>query len=308
MSDAWPDLHIAVPTITRAQQRLLDAAVDIAQQPGTVKDAAYMAAQLVQCTLPHTDPGDVPVWMRKSKRAGLILQPGWDANTNRSLGYPYGTLPRLILFWVTTHAIRTRSRRLELGESFAAFMRELGLDPNHGGKRGDAHRLRDQMRRLFACAITLQCWTLDGHGEHRADMKIAPKTWLWWSAKHPEQPTLWTSAIELGEDFFNAILASPVPVDLRALRALKRSPLALDLYAWATYTTFLATRDGRARDVPWRALAKQLGAEYGDVKDFKKHVLPILRKVRTVYPAFTFTAKSGGLWVYPSRAAIEPAT
>lgn len=46
---------------------------------------------------------------------------------------------------------------------------------------------------------------------------------------------------ELGEDFFKMVTASPVPVDMRALRALKRSPLALDLYAWLTYTVKLAT-------------------------------------------------------------------
>jgi len=75
---------------------------------------------------------------------------------------------------------------------------------------------------------------------------------------------------ELGETFFEAITASPVPLDMRALRALKRSPLALDLYAWASYTTFSLSRKGSARFIPWRALAKQLGTDYGDVKDFKR--------------------------------------
>jgi hypothetical protein len=36
----------------------------------------------------------------------------------------------------------------------------------------------------------------------------------------------------LGENFFEAITAAPVPLDMRVLKTLKRSPLALDLYAW----------------------------------------------------------------------------
>ena len=51
----------------------------------------------------------------------------------------------------------------------------------------------------------------------------------------PSQGALFPSWIELGEDFLNAAITSTVPYDLRALRALKRSPLALDLDALVNY-------------------------------------------------------------------------
>ena len=41
----------------------------------------------------------------------------------------------------------------------------------------------------------------------------------------------------LAEEFYRALINNPVPVDMRALRALKQSPLALDLYALATHTS-----------------------------------------------------------------------
>ena len=44
---------------TAHMHRLMDAAVDIRQNPDAV-ERAYMARQLVQATLPHSDPGDVP--------------------------------------------------------------------------------------------------------------------------------------------------------------------------------------------------------------------------------------------------------
>ena len=50
---------------------------------------------------------------------------------------------------------------------------------------------------------------------------------------------LWgVSTIELGEKFFNEILACPVPLDMNVLKAMKRSPLGLDLYLWLTYRLF----------------------------------------------------------------------
>ena len=49
------------------------------------------------------------------------------------------------MFWLTTEALRTGNRRLELGGSLAGFMRELRLNLNHGGRGSPRARLHDQM-------------------------------------------------------------------------------------------------------------------------------------------------------------------
>ena len=64
----------------------------------------------------------------------------------------YGNLPRLILAWLCTEAVRTQNRVLVLGKSLSDFMREL--DIYAGG--GNAHtKLRNQMKRLFGCTVSL---------------------------------------------------------------------------------------------------------------------------------------------------------
>jgi hypothetical protein len=149
-------------------------------------------------------------------------------------------------------------------------MREVGLDPNTGGgKRSDAKRLREQMWRLFAARISFQqSVEANGHhGERWPNMEVAPEGELWWDLKEPEQAALWESWIELGEKFYQAIIAAPVPADMRALRALRRSPLALDLYAWATYRVFQVNRKGAAF-IPWSRLQEQMGTKYGETRNF----------------------------------------
>ena len=120
--------------------RILDAAVKIRMEPDTPeRDKAFMARQLVQVTLPHSNPGNnKPVWRRNNGNLVLSIRPGWDHTKNKPLGYPYGTIPRLLLFWLTTEALKTGRRRLALGSSLAAFMRTIGLDPSRGGPRSDA--------------------------------------------------------------------------------------------------------------------------------------------------------------------------
>jgi hypothetical protein len=290
---------------TRAQRQLIEAAAFIREHSDEAEHA-FMARQLVLCTLPHSDPGNVEQWARRSGNLTLGITPGRDFEKNRSIGYPYGTIPRLLLFWIITEAVQTKTRRLVLGRSLAQFMRAVGLDPSGGGKRSDHKRLKEQMRRLFKCHISFQATTNQpgAQGERWQDMQVAPEGELWWHP-HPDQNALWESWIELGEKFFQAILASPVPIDRRALRELKRSPLALDLYAWVSYRAFVIVQKKQPPQfTAWAVLIRQLGADYNTAKDFKKKAGAALRKIATLYPGLTIGKAKGGFTIHATRLAV----
>ena len=305
-------------SLTPAILKLLDAGSVIYDKPATSKDAAYMASELVQCTLPHKDPKNIPEWVRRNGNITLSIKAGYkndpkDPSRRIFIGYPYGSIPRLILFWIITEAIRTKSRRLELGHSLRGFMAELGLNSSNGSsgaKRSDARRLRNQMERLFNAFFSFEgSITQDGRiGTARLNMVIARATMLWWSEKSPEQGALWGSWIELGEDFYNAIIAAPVPVDMRALQALKQSPVALDLYAWLAREAFFAHKNGKSRFTSFEKLHNQFGGEYADLADFrKKAVKPALAKIKVVYPNLKLGKKQGGIEILPeSLPALQP--
>lgn len=301
----------ALTSVTPAKEKFIDAAAAIRQDPDDT-EAAFLARQLVQCTLPHSDPGNVPAWSRRNGNLTLAIKPGSD-QAGKSFGIPFGSIPRLLLFWVTTAAVQTKSRRLELGHNLADFMRAVGLDPNTGrGVRSDARRLRNQMERLFRATISFDVTMVDGdrRGAGWLDMQVAPKGEFWWDPKRPEEGVLWGSWIELGEPFYNAIKAAPVPVDRRALRALKRSPLALDLYALAVHTSYTANKNG-AQFITWAGLRQRLGADYDPkrIDHFKEKVKTALRKVAAVFPAgLRYEWQRGGLTFLPgTKLPIPPA-
>lgn len=289
-----------LPSISPKRMKFISIAGDIRLDPDKT-ESAFMARQLVQATLPHKNPGNVPDWSRKNGDLTLTLRPGWDEKKRKQIGYPYGTIPRLLLFWITTEAIRTKNPRIELGNSLAQFMEELGLDPYQGGKRSDVKRLQDQMKRLFQSTISFNQYT---KGEAWLNMQVAPKGMLWWDDKRPQQDTLWMNWIQLGEDFFKAITSSPVPIDMRALRALKRSPLALDFYAWASYTAYKTQRTGQSRSLSWELLHEQFGAEYKKVDEFARKAWGALLKVKSVYPELNVERIRGGITVFPSKPSI----
>ena len=265
-------------------------------------DLGFMARLLALCSLPRTNPGDRLQYKRANGPYKLIMIAGGDNKL------PYGNLPRLLLAWVCTEAVRTQRRELVLGRSLYEFMHKLGMENQSGGARGDRTRLKNQMRRLFTCSVQLV--QRDGDHEVVVSSFVADRAEFWWSVREPTAPVLWDSTIQLGEYFFNEIIAHPVPIDLNALLALKRSPLGLDLYLWLVYRTF-------ALKVPltlsWRTLYRQFGADpakasqHGSVSMFRAACLRELKKIKRAWPGLNYGTITGGLVVSPSSPRIPPA-
>ncbi|MGZ6839432.1 MAG: replication protein RepA [Frankiaceae bacterium] len=265
-----------------------------------VEDAAatgavgYMGRVLVQTTLPHSSAGAGPYYERTNGKLTLTIM----APPRR--GVPYGTYPRLVLAWLTTEAVRTRSRQVVLGDTLSEWLRELGL-PRTGGARGTIARLHDQMRRLFAATISV---TYDNDRvSTEAGMRVADASVLWWDPKHPDDAGLWESVVTLSERFFDEVTSRPVPISVQALHHLKGSPLRLDLYCWLTYR--MATLR-RPTTIPWEALALQFGGDYRRIRDFKAKLLQHLPYVLAVYRDAHVEDTAAGLLLRPSPTHIPP--
>lgn len=297
---------------TRAKLRITEASEVIKNESPHDRPVLLLSSFLIQCTLPHSDPGAVPIWTRTNNEYTLAIQPGWDLEKNRSLGLPWGRLPRLLLIWIVTEAKRTGCRRLELGHSLTEFLRKLNLDPTRGDKRSNRVRIKEAARRLFGCNIIFYKRLGDGAvtGESVKESKVAPDRELWWDAGAKDQAVLWGSWIELGHDFFAAIMKSTVPFNMRAIQEL-RSPLALDLYLLCNWIASNRA-DKTEHFLSWGMLERQLGGDYADQKNLKKKVQQAIRKVKLVHPDLRVSTgcrwvdrtQQGGLIVKPSAPAV----
>ena len=210
-------------------------------------DLGFMARMLVLCSLPRTNPGNRLQYKRTNGPYSLIM----TATGNHKL--PFGNLPRLILAWVCTEAVRTQSREIVLGSSLSEFMRTLDVYSSSGRKYT---RLRNQMRRLFNAHVRL-VYEYE-RGEASMSSSVADRTEFWWNERKPDERSLWESKIRLGEDFFNEIIRHPVPLNMNTLQALKRCSLGLDLYLWLTYRTFTLRAPLR---LTWQHLYHQFDAD-----------------------------------------------
>jgi len=270
----------------------------------------YLARELVQCTLPHSNHKDVFMHQRKDGNLTVTISARPD------IGLPYGAIPRLLMLWITSEAMRTRERKLVLGScekdnSLNHFLREVGLSPaTGGGKRSDAKRLRDQMMRLFRAKISFDYDPSSRTGQADAwlDMNVAPKGYLWWDFTQPDQRLLFDSWIELDETFFQAIISNAVPVNLTMAGNLKRSPLALDLFVWTTYRLY-RMRDGEEINVSYAHLQRQFGTDYNRADNFRTYLSAAIVKVKTVWKHAPLELTQRGLkltGIQQSKLPVQP--
>ena len=264
-------------------------------------DLGFMGRLLALCSLPRTNPGDRKEYVRQNGPYKLGMVAGMEDKL------PFGNIPRLLLAWVCTEAVRTQSRELVLGRSLYEFMRKLGMEDRSGSARGDRTRLQNQMQRLFRCTVSLVY--KDAQRNTSVSSLIADRTDFWWSARQPNAPSLWESRIELGEKFFNEIIAHPIPLDMNILRAIKRSPLGLDLYMWLTYRTF--SLKGPLR-LSWRQLYRQFGrhpakaSDPNTVHNFRRKCLRELKKIKLAWPDLHYQTVKGALVLMPTHPLIQP--
>ena len=261
-------------------------------------DLGFMARTVALCSLPRTNPGNCHQYKRVNGPFTLYLFAGRDK-------LPYGNLPRLLLAWLSTEAVRTQSRELVLGKSLSDFMRTLGV---YAGGGNAYTKLRNQMKRLFGCTVSLVYES--EHGEQFISSLIAERGEFWWNPRRPDEPVLWESKVELGEKFFQEIIRHPVPVDMNTLTAVKRCSLGLDLYMWIAYRTFVLTRPLR---LSWRQVYRQFGVNPAKANDkntlqmFRRNILRELKKIKLAWPELNYRTGKGVLIIYPSPSKIPPA-
>lgn len=292
--------------LSQRQKNLIEDALAIeADETGRAGAKGYLARTFVQATLPHSDP-KIPAGTAYSRTTGklkLSIAPVSD-----SVGIPYGTLPRIILAWTCTEAVKTRERFLSLGKSQKEFLEKLQLSNN--GR--DIGRLKEQSLRLFKSVITVEYSSID-EGDHHQSLMISDNSHIFWHPKKMNQAALWDSTLELSDRFFKSVIESPVPFDLDVYQALSKSPMSMDVYTWLVYRMFILRRSGKPFVlIPWGALKLQFGAGYNDDRqgeyDFKANFKKRLREVLTFYPeardAIDDDKKSGCLKMKPAALHI----
>lgn len=293
---AQGDLHEPSYPVTLLQRRLIDAAADIMDTQADSPE--FMHSVLCQVGLPRAKT-DARSFQRSSGTAAIEIEAGKLYRRGKFVPapLPYGAKPRLVLMHLCAEAVRTRSPEIQVGHSAREFLGRLGLD-NGGHEYG---RFRSQMEALAACRMTL--------GMSVGDKDITINTqpisrFEAWMQRDGQSIGLWPGSMTLSAEFYATLLDHAVPLDPRAIGALQKSALALDVYTWLAHRLYRVRKAGGIK-LSWANLREQFGQEYGCSKDFKKEFKAALLKVQAVYPAARIGEEIGGIRLFASAAPVS---
>jgi hypothetical protein len=300
----------------KTSQLIADSIAHEAEQLES-SDLGFMARAIVQGCMPHKkilipDPKnpdnqiEADRFIRTNGNFRLIMNASIP-----EIGLPYGSIPRLITIWITTEAVKKRSRELILGSKLNDFMSTISL-PSTGKYISN---FKDQLKRFMACQIS--CTYDDGKQWMIEHVQTVKRAFFVWQDAHENGSVgsneivtlgqeLQSSIVQLDEDFYKEIIAKPVPVDLNTIKQLKNSSMALDIYTWLTYRmSYLNKRTL----IPWELLHNQFGSNYAATKSgryaFKKNFCKQTMRVLATYPDANIREDEKGLILYPSKPHVS---
>jgi len=268
---------------------------------------AFLHSALCAMSLPTKRPKDdtQPILREDGKYALAInprpvLQQVDGKPVLRSLGVPYGSYPRVALIYLLSQAVTKQSRDVYLGRNFTEWMRRLGYQTVSYGPRGTANLMREQVDRLLACEWQIR-WEGSDTGENAfavRDVKISNEY-----AGSLDKNGAFAREIRMSEAFYSHLVDHAVPLNEVAIRELKGTPTALDLYTYLAYRLPRINGD-KAQTISWDQLAKHLGNE-ADSKRFRQTVRETMQLVSAVYPNANVDMSGRKVVLHPSPAPLE---
>jgi hypothetical protein len=260
--------------------------------------SGYSYSGLCLTSLPHRKPETIEPWVRTLGPLTMIVEPGHiklDDGPPVPLGVPYGARARLILIYLQTQAILSKSREVSLGRSMREWTGRMGMSV--GGET--ARALREQARRIATCSIRFS-WRLEKEGRQAAMMtneRIIKSGLFFQDHSDGRQESLFEDRVLLDADFFEQLRRHPVPLRDAAIHELKDSSAALDIYVWLAYRLHHLSK---RTPIGWRDLYTQFGAGYQHMTSWKQQFMISLAEAVAAYPEARVEVEDTCLAIYPS--------
>jgi len=252
-----------------------------------------------QAALPHKKLADDAVWKVQTERVTLVVEPGRRnllGDDTQFVGVPYGSRARLILLYLQSEALRTKSRDIALGRSLSAWLERLNIPI--GGK--SYRDVREQADRLSRCRLTFH--VLQSGRAGLINQNIVD-TAMFVADSNSSQGNLFCETARLSETFYEQLKKHPVPLEDAAIQAISNNSQALDVYCWLAYRLHVLPQ---ARTVSWPALFSQFGSSYKKLAHFKMRFIDALKVATAVYPDANVELVDKGLTLKPSRPPVAP--
>jgi hypothetical protein len=238
----------------------------------------FSSRPFVLCGLPvRRLPRDQLLYERRNGK--FVLQ----VTGHPEFGVPFGQ-DRLVPIFLATLAVQQKSQIIRF-RTAAEMLESFGM--HTGGK--EYRRLVGAFERIFGATIFFGTDTLTGRATmvQRCRFNFMREAQIWYS-RDPDQRLLssdFENVVILSDEFYQELIAHPVPNDLDAVKMLAAAPAVLDLFMWLSYRCFKAKGWESIPLFGDFGLANQLGTTvYSRPRRFRAMVEQWLEAIRAPWP------------------------
>jgi hypothetical protein len=283
------------------------AAAALAAENGSV-EVAY--GSYAVAALPHKNPahrGSASEW-RQALDGVEYHFTGGAYPDGGPIGVPYGSKSRLIMLYLQTECVRSKSRVIGLDSSLYTHMKAINASPPSGGM---SYRMFvEHARRVSACALG----TISDGGAARASSPIVTGVVradagnslgdLLHQRRRKDEGYLhdphehnFPTYTVLSEQFVESFMLNPIRLWAPALALLGNNSAALDIYLWLCGKL---PQLGQATFVSWQELQLWFGSGYRQTRQMKPAFLDALWLALAVYPEASVQRTPDGVVLHPS--------
>jgi hypothetical protein len=224
--------------------------------------------------LPHRSTASRDIWRACAPGVELTVEGG-------PAGVPYGSRARLILTYLETVALRTRSQEVLLGLSLRQWMLRMGI--SIGGKT--VHDLLIQLQMVQAAKVTFQ--NTVGLPQLFGETIVS----------------IQGHTARLSDAFYEALVTQAIAVDEEALVRVNSKSRALDAYVWLAG---LLPHIADEREINWYDLYAQFGAGFQLIRKFRSYFAQTIAEVLAIYPDANVETRTTGILLRPSLPPLPP--
>jgi hypothetical protein len=299
LQNQFPDLIVSRQKLKQAERvQLIRQRREEANQT-----LCFSSRPFVLCGLPvRRLPKDQLLYERRNGK--FVLQ----VTGHPEFGVPFGQ-DRLVPIFLATLAVQQKSQTIRF-RTAAEMLESFGM--HTGGK--EYRRLVGAFERTFGATIFFGTDTFTGRAAmvHRCRFNFMREAQIWYS-RDPDQRALsseFENVIVLSDEFYQELIAHPVPNDLDAVKVLAASPAVLDLFMWLSYRCFTARG---LESIPLFGdfgLSNQIGTtDYSRPRRFRAMVEQWLETIRGLWPQCPARISADGHAIVLKHApAVVPAS
>jgi hypothetical protein len=294
-----PDIYPGnVSRITKQLAKQLDG-IELVRLRRETRDQklCFSSRPFVLCGLPFRPlPKTQLLYERRNGR--FVLQIAGHPD----YGVPFGQ-DRLVPIFLATLAIQQKTPTIRF-KTAAEMLDIFGM--SKGGR--EYRRLIAAFERIFGATIFFGTDTLTSKSSvvKRTRFNFFSEAQIWYHGTKEGRSLSegeFENVIVLSTEFYEEVIAHPIPTDFEVVRILSSAPAILDLFVWLSYRCFTARGKESIPIFGDFGLVQQIGTtEYTRPRRFRQKLDQWLGTIRLLWPECPATISSDGLYLVIDHA------